>query len=525
MDEYKHKKEELMNLLVQHSNADMDDEFQLANELLTLWEAHKDTHAIAFAHTFLADYHLMIREHEACLKHLHIALNLGEEYHYTDLLLRNYTIAGLYYNSHFDEVNAIQNLLNAYNLAENEKDLHQKMVVLNNIATMFFQKEDYQEALYYIKMAYQTFLDKKATIMTHADLLVILNLIQLEIFNEHLDKAIKRYQEYAAKLVSFKASPLSTHVIRLCELYLANASKRVDSVKRIADYFSESNLHKHKNRTYYFTFYCDIFAILLQIKDQERAEKYLQYMGEMCLEDDVEQQLQLHRNWIRYAECFHLENVLINSYKQYYMLQKLVEDMTNKTKSESMKEKIKMNQIMKERDRFRNEKNQLEAQIKIDGLTRLFNRSYFNSLVCAMHKNPHVSTIGIVVADVDYFKEFNDYYGHHMGDKLLQNVARCMDENGDSRFFAARFGGDEFITLCVNITKEDICEYLDHIYEELDQIGMEHKMNKAAEKATISCGFTIFQNDDLFRYEDALTMADAALYKAKAAGKNQYKQY
>jgi PleD family two-component response regulator len=50
-------------------------------------------------------------------------------------------------------------------------------------------------------------------------------------------------------------------------------------------------------------------------------------------------------------------------------------------------------------------------------------------------------------------------------------------------------------------------------------------MNKAAEKATISCGFTIFQNDDLFRYEDALTMADAALYKAKAAGKNQYKQY
>ena len=54
----------------------------------------------------------------------------------------------------------------------------------------------------------------------------------------------------------------------------------------------------------------------------------------------------------------------------------------------SMKEKIKMNQIMKERDRFRNEKNQLEAQIKIDGLTRLFNRSYFNSLVCAMHKKP-----------------------------------------------------------------------------------------------------------------------------------------
>ena len=77
MDEYKHKKEELMNLLVQHSNADMDDEFQLANELLTLGEAHKDTHAIAFAHTFLADYHLMIREHEACLLPTRLTGNAG----------------------------------------------------------------------------------------------------------------------------------------------------------------------------------------------------------------------------------------------------------------------------------------------------------------------------------------------------------------------------------------------------------------------------------------------------------------
>lgn len=525
MENNQYNKEELMELLVRRGSLDMDEECQRAKELLYLGETTNDVRAIAFAHTFLADYFLMVREHVHCLEHLHIALDLGEQHHYTDLLLRNYTIAGLYYNSHFDEVNAIQNLLNAYNLAEAENDLHQKMVVLNNIATMFFQKEDYLEALHYIKMSYQAFLDKKTSLMSHADLLVILNLIQLEIFNHHLEEAIQLYQEYNEKLIAFKESPLSTHVIRLCELYLAHASNRVDSVKRIADYFIDSELHKHKNRTYYFTFYCDIFAILLQIKDQERAEKYLQHMGEMCLEDDVEQQLQLHRNWIRYAECFHMENVLINSYKQYYMLQKLVEDITNKTKSESMKEKIKMNQIMKDRDRIRNEKNQLEAQVKIDGLTRLFNRTYFNMLVSDMHKNPHVSTIGIVVADVDYFKEFNDYYGHHMGDKLLQLVARCMDETGDSRFFAARFGGDEFITLCVNVTEEDIHEYLHHVYQELDYNGMEHRMNKASSKATISCGFSIFKNDELFRYEDALTLADAALYKAKAAGKNQYKQY
>ncbi|MCB7347805.1 hypothetical protein LIZ33_16340, partial [Desulfovibrio desulfuricans] len=78
----------------------------------------------------------------------------------------------------------------------------------------------------------------------------------------------------------------------------------------------------------YFAFYNDIFDILLNIKDKKRCEQFLQYMGEICLEDDIEQQLQLHLSWINFAEVFHMEDTLINSYKQYYLLQKMVVNVT-----------------------------------------------------------------------------------------------------------------------------------------------------------------------------------------------------
>ena len=93
----------------------------------------------------------------------------------------------------------------------------------------------------------------------------------------------------------------------------------------------------------------------------------------------------------------------------------MVVNVTNKTKAESMKEKILMEHMLEEQERIVREKNVLEARVKIDGLTGLFNRSYFNTLCDVMQDNPDVKAIGIILVDVDYFKEYNDLYGHYKG--------------------------------------------------------------------------------------------------------------
>lgn len=522
MNTIKETMQDLMDIIKRSKNFDMEQEYQCSVKLLNLGNQQQDRYAQAFAHAYLADYYILTRQQDICLQHLHEAISCSQEHHYDELLLMCYTIAGLYYNSHFDEISAVQYYMNAYHIALEQNNLHEQMVILNNLCVLFMQKNDTAEALRYIRNAYEVFLKQQTPLIDHAQLIVILNLVELYIQNDQLNEAVNIFDTYASQLHEEHAEGLRLHVILLCELYLADAFHRGDEIQKIADYFAAANLHHHLNRSMYFSFYNDIFDILLKIKDKKRCEQFLQYMGEICLEDDIEQQLQLHLSWINFAEVFHMEDTLINSYKQYYLLQKMVVDVTNKTKAESMKEKILMEHMLEEQERIVQEKNVLEARVKIDGLTGLFNRSYFNTLCDIMQKNPDVNAIGIILVDVDYFKEFNDLYGHYKGDELLRRVALCLDENGDSRFFAARYGGDEFICLCVNTGKDEIEGYLTKVYEDLKLAHIEHATSPVSSLATISIGYSLFDNDEDFDLETSITMADTALYQAKNSGRNRH---
>lgn len=518
------ERDELLQTLKMSKGCDLDKEQECAKALLTLGKRTNDTYAIACAHIYLADYYILHRQHQQCYEHLKVGISLSKEQHYEDLLPFAYTIAGIYYNSCFDEVSALQYYLDAYQIAKQNEDIHEQMTLLNNIAAMFSEKEDYEDALIYIKKAYNLFLAKDTGILVHADLVMILNLVELYLLNDEKEKALEIYERYIPSMKASGKQDLTLHVILLCEIYLAKAYDEPAHIQKIADYFANSQLHLHPNKSTYFSFYNDILKVLLHIKDRDRAELFLQYLGVICREDDIEQQLKLHHSWIQFAETFHLEQSLLNSYKQYYLLQKMVAQITNKTKTESMKEKIYIHELIEEKEKIVNEKKMLEAKIKIDELTRVFNRSYFNTLCAYMEHNPSVHNIGFIIVDVDFFKEYNDFYGHYQGDQLLKSIAHILDDAGDSRFFTARYGGDEFIILCVNVEKEEIEDYLKHIYHELAIHSIEHK-ESCYQVATISSGYALLQKDDDFSYEAAITLADAALYNAKENGKNRYYSY
>lgn len=482
----------------------------------------QDVYHIAFAHTYLADYYMQKRLHAKCLRHLKLAQGIAEEHFFNELLSLCYNIGGIYYHSHFDEVTAVKYYIDAYNLATELQNLDDTMMTLNNIATLFSQKDDFKEALSYVDRAYHIFLKKGGVIVSQRDLVVILNLVQLNVFNGRLPEAQAIYQMYEQQIQDLDKNELSTHIILLCTMYLADAQGDIHRVNQCVDTFLKEEANAHHNKTIYFSFYADIYDVVLKNEDKQRAEHLLQAMGEICLEDDIEQQLTLHLNWIRFAETFHLEESLIHAYKQYYLLQKLVNEHTNRSKSESMKEKILMNHMIKEREQLEQERLQLEAKIKTDELTGLFNRRYFRTLADSMNHNPHVNHLGYIIVDVDYFKEFNDFYGHYQGDILLKSIARCLDEAGDSRFFVARYGGDEFICLCVNVTSVEIEDYLQQVFLALQDLQIEHSASLVSSIATISAGYTIVKMDSFYQYETALVMADTALYKAKQAGRARF---
>jgi diguanylate cyclase (GGDEF)-like protein len=125
--------------------------------------------------------------------------------------------------------------------------------------------------------------------------------------------------------------------------------------------------------------------------------------------------------------------------------------------------------------------------------------------------------------DIDFFKRYNDNYGHDMGDKCLKEVAsvlsQCITRKDD---FVARFGGEEFVVVLPNTDKTGACMIAERLLQRVYESGIPHEKNDAAEFVTVSIGVTT----GIVKYSqngtDYVKCADSALYKSKRGGRNRY---
>ena len=427
----------------------------------------------------------------------------------------------MYHAAHFDEITAIQNYLDGLKVAVYLKNIDAQMAVYNNIGTLFVEKDDFTTGLNYIGKAYTLFLTNKKEIKGHIDIIVLFNMMDLYMKIGRIEDAVSLYQQYKDDLNTYTEQQ-DQPILSLLKLYLSFATKDKERTLELVDYFIQSGLHHDINRNLYFSFYKETFYLILKLEDKQRADQLLRCMGAICLADDIEQQLQLHLCWINFAETFHMEDALLASYKQYYQLQKQINDATNKFKADSMKEKILVNDMQTEKESIIKEKQILESRVKIDGLTKLFNRAHFTKLVEHLQHNKSVSTIGIIIMDIDYFKQYNDFYGHYQGDRVLRIVAQCLDINCDSQIFSARYGGDEFICACVNMSNQEIEDYLNKVIQDLDSRHIEHKKSKVLDAVSVSAGYANLKNDEFFQLDVAINIADSALYQVKSSGRNNF---
>ena len=161
-----------------------------------------------------------------------------------------------------------------------------------------------------------------------------------------------------------------------------------------------------------------------------------------------------------------------------------------------------------------------------DELSSLFNRRHFNSLFPQelARAEREQKSIALILIDVDYFKPYNDNYGHQQGDNVLQVVAKVLQDSlrraGD---FAFRIGGEEF---CVVITvdhSEDAYNIAEKLRQAVEDLKLEHAYNQVSSYVTVSIGIKVHQGSGAQAPEMDLIyrLADDALYEAKGNGRNQ----
>ncbi|WP_169577602.1 GGDEF domain-containing protein [Sinimarinibacterium sp. CAU 1509] len=155
---------------------------------------------------------------------------------------------------------------------------------------------------------------------------------------------------------------------------------------------------------------------------------------------------------------------------------------------------------------------------RTDALTELQNRRYFMELArlefAAAER--YQQTLSIALLDIDRFKRVNDLYGHQQGDQVLKRMAAILRREIRQSDLSARFGGEEFIVLLRNTDARDAMHQLDRLRTQIE--AAEIPAAKQAIRITVSIGVAERQASDSL--DTLIGRADAALYRAKANGRN-----
>ncbi|MDD1794168.1 diguanylate cyclase [Enterovibrio sp. ZSDZ42] len=167
---------------------------------------------------------------------------------------------------------------------------------------------------------------------------------------------------------------------------------------------------------------------------------------------------------------------------------------------------------------------ELEELSFMDGLTKVANRRSFDEQLVKMWHS-HIreqEPLSLILCDIDYFKPFNDNYGHQQGDTALRRVAEVFQHVIRRPLDAvARYGGEEFAILLPNTSEEGARVVAENIAYELSLANIPHEFSKVSERLTLSQGVATLYPKAGQDYGDVVSMADRALYQAKNAGRDR----
>ncbi|ACH94659.1 response regulatory protein [Borrelia recurrentis A1] len=162
---------------------------------------------------------------------------------------------------------------------------------------------------------------------------------------------------------------------------------------------------------------------------------------------------------------------------------------------------------------------------RIDGLTQIPNRRFFTDKFAKswMQALEHQDNVIVGMLDIDYFKKYNDNYGHTNGDECLKLIAKSLNRIAIKyKIDVARYGGEEFILFSVNKSLEEMIKSVSFLIEDIRNLGIVHEYSDISHFVTVSIGLAEQVPQDS-NFTNIIKLADDKLYEAKISGRNQFK--
>ncbi|AFZ35168.1 response regulator receiver modulated diguanylate cyclase [Stanieria cyanosphaera PCC 7437] len=167
---------------------------------------------------------------------------------------------------------------------------------------------------------------------------------------------------------------------------------------------------------------------------------------------------------------------------------------------------------------------QLKVLATVDSLTKIANRYYFDEMFERewRQSNREKSSLSLILCDVDFFKSYNDYFGHQAGDDCLYQVAQAISEVVKRPMdLVARYGGEEFVVLLPQTPVASALELAEKIRYKVYKLNLHHPLSATSDRVSLSLGVAGIVASSQYNKEQFLAIADQALYQAKQLGRNR----
>lgn len=506
--------EKLQNEILRVRLINLSLEYELCNALTEKAKLENNHYALAFSYTFLSDYYLASKDNMQAANYLNRSKVLSEAAHYEDLLARIYNFYGLFYNSISDEISALDYYLKALDFAEEKDDYIQMASAYNNIATCFDVKHNYQLAIQYYQKCYDvtqhltsdteftkavslTNLCRCAYIMKKADNLdIYLSLFQ-EIDINSVD-VFKLLYIYCVSMKQHLSKNLPAFYHTIDEIFLIK--EKIENLRLLHQVFT------------------NICEMLLEEHNKEYSLLILKLLADINQKADIKTKKELQKLNIRYCEYFEDKDTQLNAYEEFYKIINAIEEIELETYSSGLSAKLELHQTKVKKHNLEKENEHLEKLMNIDDLTGTANRRCFNHDISS-NELIIADKVAIAMLDIDYFKEYNDIYGHQKGDTVLITVGEALNSIKSNDIHVYRYGGDEFSIIFINQKEEKVKSVLDEIQQSIKFKAVKHEGSKSQPFLSISYGYTYSEDKNRDVYS-LLEKADSNLYAIKKTRSN-----
>lgn len=487
---------------------------------------YEEMYEEAYARLYMGDTLFSLGKLTEAIDMFLLAEKIQIQYGYEELLMKNYNITAIIYITQGDELLALDYYYKAIALARKLKDYSQIAIVHNNIGALLYNLGEKTEAAQYFEVAWKFSQKDASNHPTTAEKRQMIVNISHKYFEGKQYQEAKKFLD--ENLPQFAAGESSVPMIEVCVdcMYL-NLYYYMGEYQMFYQLYQKllSNFEQLSGKLEVMIDLIGIAQILIKMKDRERAEELLNCITKTCQEANFPKyRIKLCETWLAFCEAFGEKDALDICYEHYYQIRQQMKPQTNEKIATALANRQQLERQRETNSQLSADNKKLVQKSETDELTGISNRYGLNKKFVQWSKLAQVKNKPVCMGlfDIDYFKVYNDRYGHLKGDACLQAIAKLAKKAAADEFFISRYGGDEFIILGIGKTSEQVIAFADRLFSYVKQKNMPFGAHPSEDRITISMGLVNRKIPDGYHISDMVHEADEMLYQAKKNGKNRY---